>query len=67
MPEFTFDETMILRALEANAWRNVWDIYWIDAGDAAPPRVLTTEDAFRALLKDKNLLPASNGATPPHG
>ncbi len=53
---FIFDEDMIVRALEANGWRNVWDIYWIH--DEAPGFCgLTTEDAFIVLLRDKNLLP----------
>ncbi len=55
---FTFDEAMIIHALEMNGWRNVWDIYWIN--DSTPGwGGLTTEDAFFALLREKNLLPAT--------
>lgn len=55
---FTFDEAMIIHALEANGWRNVWDIYWIS--DATPGwGGLTTEDAFAVLLREKNLLQAA--------
>lgn len=57
MVEFTFDEEMIAHALEANGWRNVWDIYWVKTGDGRPAGdTLTTEDAFEFLLREKNLL-----------
>lgn len=54
---FTFDEDMIIQALEANGWRNVWDIYWVQDRGAGFCG-LTTEDAFIALLREKTLLPS---------
>lgn len=53
----TFDEDTIIRALEANGWRNVWDIYWVK-DDAPGWGALTTDDAFMILLRDSRLLPA---------
>jgi hypothetical protein len=65
--EFVFDEAMIVRALEANGWRNVWDIYWVN--DAAPAwGGLIAEEAFAVLLREKNLLqPAASPGHQPAG
>ncbi len=61
---FTFDEAMMATALEANGWRNVWDIYWVR--DAGPEwGGLTTDDAFLTLLQERNLLPRRNAADAP--
>ncbi len=58
---FTFDEEMMVHALEANGWRNVWDIYWV-LDEPSGFCSLTTEDAFIALLRGKNLLPPGSPA-----
>jgi hypothetical protein len=59
MAGFTFDEQMIVDALEANGWSNAWDIYWINP--SAPGwGALTADDAFQVLLGEERLLPRSN-------
>jgi hypothetical protein len=63
MHSFTFDEQMIIHALEANGWRNVWDIYWIGADRQEDWGGLTMEDAFLTLLKEKSLLQREAAAT----
>ncbi len=62
---FTFDEAMMATALEANGWRNVWDIYWL-RDDCPEWGGLTTDDAFLTLLQERNLVPQRTEARQRH-